>query len=104
MISFQLLESNDIIDKNDWVRRLYIPINDGWGPENPVDKAIGWLQAKYVFGACWSGCTVGEIAERLRPYEFVRGDMPKSHQYPKKCQLVWDDTPEPKYRSVDYYD
>lgn len=100
MITIQLLEDTDLIDPEDWCRPLQIlpmsPQSDYYSfkscysgqPENNVE----WCKVKHVIGKCWFGKTVLEFHSRFKycqhsyeyRYEFVRGDIPKSHQLDMK--------------------
>ena len=49
-------------------------------PENNIK----WVQAKHVIGNIWFGNTLGHVRKELfskfTEYEFMAGNMPKSHQ------------------------
>ena len=65
-------------------------------PENNVK----WVKVSEIFGECWNNKTIREIFKDdiMRPYEFVRGDIPTDHQHNEKpkddepadtCKHVW---------------
>ena len=101
MISVQLLESSDTIDPDDWCRPLVlITMSGGYSDvmsfSNPYSGSPAnnakWVRAKHVIGKPWMGKTVGQFNRVMgdcgSPYEFVRGDIPRSHRlnmrdYPK---------------------
>lgn len=101
MISLQLLELDDPVDPDDWVRPLDMGYNQfgdhtephsfnmyGGSPQNNIK----WIKVRDTFGECHWGKTVREIhalfdkmvnwQNQMLRYEFVRGDVPKSH--------IWD--------------
>lgn len=97
MITIQILEDDDTIQATDWCRPLVLVTMSGGmsdyysfesmysgAPENNVK----WVPAFEIFPA-WIGNTVGELNEAFDdcsgfvPYEIVRGDIPKAHQYGK---------------------
>lgn len=88
MKTINILEENDTIDPEDWCRPLILismsgGLSDSYAftncysglPENNVK----WVKVRKVFGECWFGKKVKEVLENLPLYEFVRGDIPKSH-------------------------
>jgi hypothetical protein len=89
MLTVQLLENEDTIKPNDWCRPLFLITMSGgmsdsmsfkscYGgiPENNVE----WCKVKHVFGKPWFGSTVAEVKNMMQEeYEFIRGDIPKSH-------------------------
>lgn len=93
MITVKILEDDDVIYAEDWCRPLQIVSMSGGSsdhysfksqytgcPENNVE----WVKVKDVIGSCWFGKTVLQFHKDLEKfnsrYEFVRGDVPKSHQ------------------------
>lgn len=89
MITVQILEDEDTIEPTDWCRPLSI-ISMGGGTSDyysfkseysgtPENNAK-WVQAKHVLGTCWFGKTVSEYNTTGPRYEFLRGDILKSHQ------------------------
>jgi hypothetical protein len=75
MIQVSFLESADTIEPTDWCRLIS-------GPE-PYDgycHDTKWQQVKYVLGKTWYGKTVSEIIRSSLNYEFVRGEVPRSHR------------------------
>ena len=99
MISVQILEDTDKILSTDWCRPLKLTTMSGMSdyysfesqysgnPENNVR----WCRFEQVFGDCWFGKTVKEFHvhfEKYCRYEFIRGSIPKEHQYgPTKPEL-----------------
>ena len=88
MITVQILEADDTVWPEDWCRPLVLQTMSGgmsdsmsfkscYGgtPENNVE----WVKVKAVFGKVWYGSKVSEFDDPLVPYEFLRGDPPKSH-------------------------
>jgi len=88
MKTVQILEKEDIVEGTDWCRPLQLcTMNGGHSdymsyrsqysgrPENNVK----WAPVNKIFGAGWLGCSVESINNHLQKYEFVRGDIPKSH-------------------------
>lgn len=102
MITVQILEQHDIIQATDWCRPLTLQtmsggLSDDYSFESCYSGApennTKWVQASEIVPA-WVGSTVGEWVAALEdcrayvPYEFIRGDIPKEHQYGKtKRQL-----------------
>lgn len=88
MITIQILEETDTIESTDWCRPLQLMTMSAWSdgysfksmysgrPENNVK----WVRAKDVFGSGWFGCTIKELDATGIKYEFVRGNIPLSHQ------------------------
>ncbi len=88
MIAVQILEPHDFVYEDDWCRPLSLCTMSGGHsddysfksmysgtPENNVE----WVRVGAVLGEGWIGCTVKEINKRMMRYEFIRGDIPKSH-------------------------
>lgn len=87
MITVQLLESDDVVEPEDWCRPLSLTqmgYSDSYSfrsqytgaPENNVK----WVKVKYILGHGWHGKTVAEIDKELGKfvkYEYVRGDIPQ---------------------------
>ena len=88
-----ILEDDDILEPNDWCRPLNITsmsggMSDSYSfrnmyagtPENNVE----WVRVKCVLGECWIGQPLKEYNKATKKYggrmEFVRGDIPRSHQ------------------------
>ena len=89
MIKVSILEEDDIIYAEDWCRPLQIvSMNGGHSdyysfrscysgtPENNAE----WVKVKHVIGSCWFGKKVKELNRDGARYEFLRGDVPISHQ------------------------
>lgn len=124
MISVSILENQDIIQEDDCVRQLslvytgqsdYLATNATYGG-SPMNR-LGWLPAKFVCPA-WVGKSVGEFrktmlgrdrhAVEMSNYEFVRGQVPKSH-YEKLskeelngCELTWNLFNESRLKNESY--
>lgn len=89
MITVQLLEDSDLIQSTDWCRPLQlVPMSEysdsysfvsmfSGTPENNVR----WCRVEQVFGDIWFGEPVWKINADCMPHEFIRGNIPKSHQY-----------------------
>jgi len=85
VITVQVLEKDDIIQSGDWCRPLYITsmsggMSDDYSFESygrPINNAK-WctVDVSYPF---WIGKCVNEMPERIRDYEFVRGNVPAEH-------------------------
>lgn len=95
MISVSILEDIDVIQSTDYVRQLsltfegqsdYLATTATYG--GGAINRLGWIPAKY-FCPFWVGKTVKEFRSRMEAtgrhssevcdYEFIRGDIPKSH-------------------------
>ena len=99
MIQIGLLEDQDVIEGFDFMRQLDL-LYEGQSDHLPTKSTYGgspinhmeWLE---VHRACpaWIGMTVGEIRQwslgmnkqhqRFPDYEFVRGNIPRSHILPE---------------------
>lgn len=111
MIVVNILEDQDTIQPDDFVRQLhltftgqsdYLETNSTYGGF-PVNR-LGWVPAKFIC-PYWVGKTVGEFrnkmlgrnrhAVELSDYEFIRGKVPASHcekltkEERKGCESVW---------------
>lgn len=97
MITIQILEPEDILLPNDWVRYMeiqYIGQSDYVQTRNPYGGTpinfFGWLPVNQILGSCWLNRPLGDFLranERLdKPHqpiaalEFARGPIPKEHQ------------------------
>jgi len=101
MKTLQLLELDDAIHPDDWIRPLTQEHNQfgdtvamhsfnmyGGTPQNNIK----WIRVRDFFGKCHWGKTLGQInslfdnspnwQNQMLRYEVVRGDMPTNH--------VWD--------------
>ena len=89
MIKIQLLEDTDTIHPDDWCRPLnlqtMIPQSDYYSFINTYggtpEHNLKWIQVKDFLVPCWFGKLYGEFLSKHPPVEFIRGDMPKSHQF-----------------------
>jgi len=88
MISIQLLEKDDIVRKDDWIRPLQFRGSDfgdiaickfsTWGGR-PQDFHK-WIRVQDALGDLWLNKSVKYIHKKLNmEYEFVRGDIPKNN-------------------------
>jgi hypothetical protein len=96
MISVNILEDSDIIERDDWVRQLslvytgqsdYLATNATYG--GGAMNRLGWTPA-WVVCPFWVGKQVGAFRKKMlgrdrhavemSDYEFVRGAVPKLHQ------------------------
>ena len=93
MITVQILEDSDKIQPDDWLRPLRLTTMSGGMsdyysfetcytglPENNVR----WCRVEQILGDIWYGKSVGEFSqyfEKHGRYEFIRGSIPKEHQY-----------------------
>jgi len=98
MISVNILENNDVIQDDDWVRQLNL-IYDGQSDTLATNGTYSgmpmnrtrWIPAR-VFCPAWIGKLVGDFREAMMTfdrhesetsdYEFVRGNVPSHHQEP----------------------
>lgn len=99
MRTIQLLEPDDTITADCFVRQLslvfdgqsdYLSTKSTYGG-SPLNR-LGWIPAR-EFCPAWVGKTVGEFLKAMNPdhrhasekcgYEFVVGDLPRSHIEPK---------------------
>jgi len=112
MISVNILEDLDKIEKDDWVRQLnliytgqsdYLQTNATYGGM-PMNR-MRWIPA-WAFCPAWVGKTVGEFrremlkrdrhATEMSDYEFVRGEVPKRHKESltakeiKIARMIWE--------------
>jgi len=97
MKTIQLLEANDVIQATDWCRPLtLITMSGGHSDDYSFESVYGgspenntkWARVTQVLGKPWIGKTVGDYHRAIDKldhchtyYEFVRGDIPKYHQY-----------------------
>ena len=87
MKTIYILEGQDQVQDNDWMRPLHIISMSGGRSDyydfSPTNNNAKWQQVKYCLGKCWHGRTVNEIDaafDEFNHYEFVRGDVPLSHR------------------------
>lgn len=91
MRTVSILEDSDTVEPTDWCRPLQLiqGFSDGISfrscytgtPENNVK----WVRAGHVLGPVWFGKTVHDLTVCLgERYEFVRGDIPVTHQLDMK--------------------
>lgn len=93
MITVQILEPDDILEPSDWCRPLQIIMVNGaicaadnfrnafsGSPENNVE----WVRVRTIIGKKWLNRPVGDFHDAMKRlnmrYEFVRGNIPKSHR------------------------
>ena len=91
MITVQILEGDDRIDGDDWFRPLQISsmsMSGGYSFKSPYagtpENNAEWVKVKRVLGKPWFGETIKSFEKAMERtglrYEFVRGDIPKSHR------------------------
>jgi hypothetical protein len=93
-----ILEPEDIINPEDWVRPLYFP-QSTYGDQifiNSINEYSGtpegnikWIKVKDFMGDFWYGKTIKEFHDgyskaynielRFSKYEFIRGEIPDDH-------------------------
>lgn len=96
MITVQILEDHDIILATDWCRPLLLITMTGGHSDyysfesmytGQPENNVTWVTADQILGEHWIGQTVGEYNAAIShcgpEYEFLRGDVPASHQYGK---------------------
>lgn len=90
MKSIQMLEEHDTVLPTDWCRPLQIISMSGGHsdyysfvscysgrPENNVK----WCRVHQIFGNIWFNRPIKDINNAVQTYEFIRGNIPKDHQY-----------------------
>lgn len=90
MRTVQILEDDDTVFATDWCRPLQIISMSGGHSDyysfeccysgRPENNAK-WCRVHQVLGDVWFGKSVKEITHAIMPYEFMRGNIPKDHQY-----------------------
>ena len=95
MKTIQLLENNDPVEPNDWMRPLHIISMSGGHSDyydfSPTNNNAKWQRVKYCLGKPWHYRTVKEINVAMRKfnhYEFVRGDITVTHR--ETVRGLWD--------------
>lgn len=86
----QILEDDDILQPTDYCRPLILttlsPQSDVYSFYNTYsgtpENNTKWIRVDQKFGECWFGKPVKELINS-HPYEFIRGEIPKSHLYGK---------------------
>ena len=89
MITVQLLEEDDILQPTDYCRPLLLtttsPQSDHYSFSNTYsglpENYVKWLRVEQKFGECWYGKPIKNLLAKIEPYEFIRGEIPKSHLY-----------------------
>lgn len=119
MITVQILEDEDRILKEDFVRQLsltfegqsdYLATSSTYG--GSAVNRLGWVPAKYHCPA-WVGKTVGEFRKAVLKlgrhstetcnYEFIRGKIPANHlekltkSQLKIANMVWENQKDEHY-------
>jgi hypothetical protein len=112
MISIQMLEDSDIIEATDWVRQLSLTydgqsdtlLTTGTYGGSRINR-LGWMLAAEVCPA-FVGKTVGKFNRgmdfkhrhmtEVSQYEFIRGNVPKSHLEPGEPKVFPDFIPVQK--------
>lgn len=104
MITAQFLQNDDVIHPDDWCRPLQLVTMSGGLSDSMSFKSmysgtpennVRWVRVKDVLGPRWKGCTKKEVnSSGFTPYEFVRGDVPPSHELDmegyRSCANLWD--------------
>ena len=93
MITISILEPTDILLPTDWCRPLQIVSmsgghSDHYSFSNPYsgtpENNAKWVRVNAVMGDVWFHKPVGEYLTAMKrmglSWEFVRGDIPRSHQ------------------------
>ncbi len=89
MIGIYLLEDDDVIQADDWIRPLNLMYNGQSGELHttsiyggtPINR-LGWIPVKYYCPA-FINQTVADyrrVMKEFHRYELARGPIPKSHQ------------------------
>ena len=96
MINLMLLEDDDLVLGTDWCRPLYVS-QEGYSDSiffesvysgNPINN-YKWCRVSQIYGPMWFNKPVRDLNGKYAPYEFVRGDITKSHLYgPTKLELA----------------
>lgn len=95
MITIQILERNDEILPTDWCRPLSLRTMSGGHSDyfsfescynGQPENNVKWVNVHQIFGEVWYNKKLSELNDTLRKYggsgyEFVRGEIPVSHQY-----------------------
>lgn len=87
MKTVQILEPQDNVEATDWCRPLQIQSMSGGHSDNYSfvddygfpDNNAKWIKVEDIFGPCWFGKPASEL-QKHKSYEFIRGDIPESHQ------------------------
>ena len=114
MVTVQILESFDKVDPEDWCRPLSITSMSGGMSDSYSFKScytgspknnVKWVKVKYIFGKCWHGCMVKDFLKGMQAYEFIRGDIPKSHRENLAGYHVTDHTTDltEEDKDIDWY-
>lgn len=89
MRTIGMLEQDDLILADDWVRPLvfHSAMTQGEIVANSRNTYSGqpvnhpkWVRVRMIFGSCWFGKKVREL-DPNQEYEFIRGDVPERHQF-----------------------
>lgn len=105
MITAQFLQNDDVIAPDDWCRPLQLVTMSGGMSDSMSFKSmysgtpennVRWARVKDVLGPRWKGCTKKEVnSSGFTTYEFVRGNVPPSHQldmeYYNSYADLWED-------------
>lgn len=92
MIEVYLLEHDDHVFADDWVRPLVMVSGyDGLTVETRSylsgrpENNVRWVRVRDVFGKHVFGLTVAELHKKFKDfgvqYEFMRGEIPDSHKF-----------------------
>lgn len=89
MILINILEPDDVITKECWIRPLKLMTMSGGMSDSMSFKSqysgvpennVKWVRAVDQLGPQWIGKTVKDFNHFNFPYEFAIGNIPKSHQ------------------------
>lgn len=96
MITVNILEDTDTILATDWCRPLLLVTMSGghsdyYSFENMYsgqpENNVLWVNTNQIIGSGWVGGTVAEYNTAMEEFgkqlEFIRGNIPSSHQYCK---------------------
>jgi hypothetical protein len=104
MITLQMLEDHDTILPTDWCRPLLLLTMSGGRSDDysftsmytgQPENNVTWVTADQILGEGWMGETVGAYNAAVNhcgpSYEFVRGEIPATHQYGKTARQLLED-------------
>ena len=105
MIAIQILEPHDLLQPTDWCRPLLLCTMSGGQSDyysftccytGQPENNVKWVQAHEIFGEHFMGRPIADmehLEELGYPYEFVRGAIPKAHQYGitrRQARKAWE--------------
>lgn len=84
-VQILILEDSDPVSLDDYCRPLYLTrslseqvFSTSTYSGKPINN-LKWIKVGDIFGVVWNNKTVKEINTESMSYEFIRGNMPKSH-------------------------